>query len=167
MKIKAKSYDKIILEEVFNPLLLVSYKKEKISIVMRDSGFELWYQDKEDGKQHEYEFKNGVVKKMKELTKGNDTNDIGNKNYTNKMTSKEKAKELVDKFYQTTPNESLINQPIGLKEEYKAWEQSKQCALIAVDEIIETEILIDEDIYVETPSYLQYWKEVKTEIKLL
>lgn len=81
------------------------------------------------------------------------------------MTPKEKAKELVDKFYQTTPNECWINQPIGLKEEYKAWKQAKQCSLIAVDEIIETEILIDEDIYVETPSYLQYWKEVKQEIE--
>lgn len=52
------------------------------------------------------------------------------------MKTKEKAKQLVDKFYQTTPNESWINEPIGLKEEYKAWEQAKQCALIAVDELI-------------------------------
>lgn len=80
MKIKAESYDRIILEEVFNPISLVSSKKEKISIVMRDSGFELWYQDKEDGEYHKYEFKNGVVRKMEELTKGKDTDGIGNKN---------------------------------------------------------------------------------------
>ena len=80
MKIKAESYDSIILEEVFNPISLVSSEKEKISIVTRDSGFELWYQDKEDGEYHEYEFKNGVVRKMEELTKGKDTDDIGNKN---------------------------------------------------------------------------------------
>jgi hypothetical protein len=47
---------------------------------MRDSGFELWYQDKEDGKYHTYEFKNGVVRKMKDEIKSSDINDIGNKN---------------------------------------------------------------------------------------
>jgi hypothetical protein len=80
MKIKAESYERIILEEVFNPISLVSSKKEKISIVMRDGGFELWYQDKEDGEYHTYEFKNGIVRKMEELTKGKDTNDIGEVN---------------------------------------------------------------------------------------
>jgi hypothetical protein len=72
MKIKAKSYDSIVLEEVFNPLLLISRSQEKLSIVMRDAGFELWYQDKEDSKYHIYEFKNGIVREMK--------NDIGYKN---------------------------------------------------------------------------------------
>jgi hypothetical protein len=86
------------------------------------------------------------------------------------MTPKEKAKELVDKFYQTTPNESWINQPIGLKKEYKAWEQSKQCALIAVDEIIGTSPILPRlgnngyfsaDIEFSN----NYWKEVKQEIE--
>jgi hypothetical protein len=80
MKIKAESYDNIVLEEVFNPISLISRSKEKLSIVMRDSGFELWYQDKEDGKYHTYEFKNGVVRKMKDEIKSSDINDIGNKN---------------------------------------------------------------------------------------
>jgi hypothetical protein len=80
MKIKAESYDSIVLEEVFNPISLISRDKEKISIVMRDSGFELWYQDKEDGKYHTYEFKNGVVREMKDEVKASDINDIGNKN---------------------------------------------------------------------------------------
>ena len=71
------------------------------------------------------------------------------------MTPKEKAKELVDKFYQTTPHEIWINQPIGLKEEYKAWEQSKQCALIAVDEILEV-----------TGGHInQFYQQVKQEIE--
>ena len=70
------------------------------------------------------------------------------------MTPKEKAKELVDKFYQTTPNECWINQPIGLKEEYKAWKQAKQCALIAVDEILEV-----------TGGHInQFYQQVKQEI---
>jgi hypothetical protein len=44
---------------------------------------------------------------------------------------------------------------------------AKNCAIYLVDKIIETELLIDEDVYVETPSYLQYWKEVKQEIEKL
>jgi hypothetical protein len=86
------------------------------------------------------------------------------------MTPKEKAEELADKFYQTTPNESWVNQPIGLKEEYKAWQQSKQCALIAVDEIIESSPILPRlgnngyfsaDIEFSN----NYWKEVKQEIE--
>jgi hypothetical protein len=75
------------------------------------------------------------------------------------MTPKEKAMELVDKFYQSTPNESWINQPIGLKKEYKAWEQAKQCGLIAVDEIIKQESTYDPSI-----SDILFWKLVKEEI---
>jgi len=79
MKIKAESYDSILLEEVFNPISLISGSGEKLSIVMRDSGFELWYQDKQDGKYHTYEFKNGIVREMKDIEiKGTDINDIGN-----------------------------------------------------------------------------------------
>jgi hypothetical protein len=44
---------------------------------------------------------------------------------------------------------------------------AKNCAVYLVDKIIETEILIDEDVYLETPSYLQYWQEVKKEINQL
>lgn len=76
------------------------------------------------------------------------------------MTPKEKAEELMDKLYQTTPNESWINQPIGLKEEYKAWEQSKQCALIAVDELIKEQTMWQNG---EVNPVL-YWQEVKQEI---
>jgi hypothetical protein len=76
------------------------------------------------------------------------------------MTPKEKAMELVDKFYQTTPNESWINQPIGLKKEYKAWEQSKNCALITVDELIKEQTMWQNG---EVNPVL-YWQEVKQEI---
>jgi hypothetical protein len=44
---------------------------------------------------------------------------------------------------------------------------AKECALIAVDEMINTDMLIDEDTYVMTPSYLQYWEQVKQEIEKL
>ena len=30
-----------------------------------------------------------------------------------------------------------------------------------VDEIINTNALIDEDVYLETPLYLEYWQQVK------
>jgi len=83
---------------------------------------------------------------------------------------KEKAEELADKFYQTTPNESWINQPIGLKEEYKAWKQAKQCALIAVDEIINTLNSDIRDLDVRGNILLdliEYWNEVKEEIEKL
>ena len=67
------------------------------------------------------------------------------------MTPKEKAQELFTKFSSNTVH----------------YDAAKQCAIIAVDEIIKTDMLIDEDTFVETPSYLQYWKEVKQELEKL
>jgi hypothetical protein len=64
------------------------------------------------------------------------------------MTPKEKAKELVDKFY------------------YSDKIQAKQCVLIAVDELIEaTEIVGTYPIY--TPRAKEYWIKVKKEIEKL
>ena len=62
------------------------------------------------------------------------------------MTPQEKAKELVDKFYwrETFFNVSFID--------------SKQCALIAVDEIIKNSF----------PGTIEcYWQQVKQEIQAL
>ena len=93
------------------------------------------------------------------------------------MTPKEKAEELVDKFYQTTPNEYFVNEPIGIKGRYKSWEQAKQCALIAVDEIMlsrKDDSQFDDtlwsggsNMYTMHPMYLKYWQEVKQEIENL
>ena len=78
------------------------------------------------------------------------------------MTPKDKAKELVDKFYQTTPNETWINEPSGeFMETYTAWGQAKQCALIAVDEILNINS-VDKDF-----SLSFYWQDVKDEIQNL
>ncbi|CAK0771565.1 conserved hypothetical protein [Gammaproteobacteria bacterium] len=64
------------------------------------------------------------------------------------MTPKEKAEELVDKF------SDAIN--------YCSQQEVKQCALIAVDEIIKFSIplkcTVNEDVY---------WQEVKQEIEKL
>ena len=71
-------------------------------------------------------------------------------NKTRTMTPKEKAKELVDKYY--------IFNHIGNRHAIK-------CALIAVNEIIEANpISFDED---ENCIAKQWWKEVKTEIEKL
>lgn len=83
------------------------------------------------------------------------------------MTPKEKAVELVDKFYQTTPNEAWYCPPVGsiTSSNYSAWEQAKQCALIAVDEIIANiEPSTSMDVIA---ARIKYWQEVKTEIEKL
>ena len=82
------------------------------------------------------------------------------------MTPKEKAKELVDKFYQTTPNEAWINEPLGCTQNYKSWEQSKQCGLIAVDEILDLKHIVTLRRNMHEME-LEYWDEVKQEIENL
>ena len=54
------------------------------------------------------------------------------------MTPKEKAKELVDSFYQLFPLDKDVNTTDGeLHWEYNDWQQSKKAALIAVELAIE------------------------------
>jgi hypothetical protein len=65
------------------------------------------------------------------------------------MTSKEKAKYLVDKYLD-----------IDSKYEYLSYSMAKQCALIAVDEILEAVMYLDDDSD-------NYWFEVKQEIEQL
>ena len=75
------------------------------------------------------------------------------------MTPQEKAKELVWKYYYQIEN--------IMSNEYsdKCWKLSKQCALIAVDEIIEANpISFDEQ---DNCIAKQWWQEVKTEIEKL
>jgi len=71
------------------------------------------------------------------------------------MSSEEKAIELVDKFKLSTGANTKINIYVA-----------KQCALIAVDEIIkqEAERCL---AYKETDKFIDYWQEVKQEIELL
>ena len=67
------------------------------------------------------------------------------------MTPKEKAKELYDNFY-------------GLYPEQDAQFIAKECALIAVDEIIDA---IDWHEYEVPNDQLKFWFEVKREIEAL
>jgi hypothetical protein len=74
------------------------------------------------------------------------------------MTPKDKATELIDNFYQLFPfNKYVITTDGELNWEYNDWHQSKQCALIAVDECLHTCV----------ESMIYYWQEVKQEIEKL
>jgi hypothetical protein len=70
------------------------------------------------------------------------------------MTPKEKAKELVDKIYLVP---ELNGSCILTKH------TAKQCALIAVDEIL---IIMNEE-YLSGALKIEYWQEVKKEIEKL
>ena len=73
------------------------------------------------------------------------------------MTPKEKAFELFDKFYMAIPSDEM-----GLCDE-----ASRQCALIAVDEIIKEYSNVRPMFVYITPPRLRYWQEVKQEIEKL
>jgi hypothetical protein len=72
------------------------------------------------------------------------------------MTPKAKAVELFNDYY------SYLKANLMYDEE--AMQDAKQCALIAVDEIIE-ELLECGEVWMK--SRIIYWKEVKQEIELL
>jgi hypothetical protein len=77
------------------------------------------------------------------------------------MTPKEKAKELIHKFY---PN---VQWKLGQEDCLK---RAKNCALIAVDEMIEEfEDILEGDERTSVAVYYQweYYKEVKQEIEKL
>ena len=70
------------------------------------------------------------------------------------MTPKEKAEELIDKFYIKVYD----REGTSAMNEFEA----KQCALIAVDEILNLA-----SFYNDTQGEVTYWTEVKQEIKNL
>jgi len=70
------------------------------------------------------------------------------------MTPKEKAEQLIRKYY-----------TFGINKEGQtlSWNECKQCALIAVDEIL---IIMNEE-YLSGALKIEYWQEVKQEIENL
>ncbi len=84
------------------------------------------------------------------------------------MTPKEKAKELIKKFYQPIFD---IDLGINVSKDEKRYNSAKESALIAVDEILNNNCgshtdesnAMNEEIYCDE----YYWQEVKTEIKKL
>jgi hypothetical protein len=74
------------------------------------------------------------------------------------MEPKEKARELVQRFYFSLPNNGGET---GICNVHQRWEEGKTCALIAVDEIIRAHI------HNEGVRHLKWWQEVKEEIQKL
>ena len=76
------------------------------------------------------------------------------------MTPKEKAQELVDKIYfsrRYKDGEDYIAE--------QAWIHAKECALIAVNEVVaQIEPSVSMDVI---ESRIRYWQEVKQEIEKL
>jgi len=75
------------------------------------------------------------------------------------MNPKEKAKQLVNKFMSAT---------MTLVADYEWVEDinsAKQCALIAVNEILNVYELLDEDADIMFKTELNYWQETKQEIE--
>jgi hypothetical protein len=74
------------------------------------------------------------------------------------MTAKEKAKELVDKFENIIPT---IDEYYSYKEMIeKHFNESKKCALLAVDNILN-------EYWLHDTKRRDWWKEVKKEIEEL
>jgi hypothetical protein len=107
------------------------------------------------------------------------------------MTPKEKAKKLVDKYYQlaesiewtdkeTMQKAELLNDELGEDVLFYWHELAKQCTLIAVNEIIKSKqlnyLFTQEQIYLMEgtsddrwihETFMKYWKQVKHEIEKL
>ena len=72
------------------------------------------------------------------------------------MTSKEKARDLVNSFYYALPNNGSQE---GLNSTTSRYQEAIQCALIAVDEILNLDYFSEEG--------REYYREVKQEIEKL
>jgi hypothetical protein len=76
------------------------------------------------------------------------------------MTAKEKAKELVDKYWSL--QWQVHKSAKSFKKMSMSFSAAKKCSLIAVDQIIEA---LGNVLYPNP--FNQYWNEVKKEIELL
>jgi hypothetical protein len=81
------------------------------------------------------------------------------------MTPKEKAVELVDKYYDMKW-QSYSHKKTSIKSMTKL--ASKHCALLAVDEIIESALPIWDGFHSDARNdFERYWNDIKTEIENL
>jgi hypothetical protein len=80
------------------------------------------------------------------------------------LSPKEKAKELLQSMMMST--NSVINFTTGDMDYLPQNQYAKQCALIAVDELINCSISYD-NYNATWASQVKYWQEVKTEIEKL
>ncbi len=72
-------------------------------------------------------------------------------------TPKEKAEELVEKFYPRATSYSLDRKNQN--------ENAKQCAIVAVDEILDIDCCDMSEEHFN--NHIEYWQEVKNEIEKL
>ncbi len=73
------------------------------------------------------------------------------------MSPKEKAQELFDKYYFAIKDHKY----------HYVTQTSKQCALIAVKEVLSVYKSLSEDDDILFPKETEYWQQVKTEIENL
>jgi hypothetical protein len=84
------------------------------------------------------------------------------------MTPKEKAIELVNKFKSNVYKKAFADTDFMYDRYYGLDdEMAKQCALIAVDEILEEYKEDYKDIHKDIFTIYSWWKQVKTEIENL
>jgi hypothetical protein len=78
------------------------------------------------------------------------------------MTATDKAKELVNQFYFSLPNNGSFE---GINSIPKRWGEAVRCALITVDEILNQ----DKSVFdvTEAMYHFEYWGNVKQEIEKL
>jgi hypothetical protein len=88
------------------------------------------------------------------------------------MTPKEKAEQLINQFLEYADSNYAANkfeknwQGIVLAEERKVLKKSaKQCALIAVDELLDSYTKEKSYGYIISDKIIPYWNEVKQEIE--
>lgn len=78
-----------------------------------------------------------------------------------KLTPKQKAEELVNKYIPHIAGADRYNSTLGLYDK----EISKQCALIAVEEIISLDIFdCNDDWSTDDGDTREYWQEVRNEL---
>jgi hypothetical protein len=77
------------------------------------------------------------------------------------MKPADKASELLEKYLSIEDSEAKNGGNLMFINE------AKQCALIVVDEVIDTGCLIEVDFKPLTEQHLAYWQEVKKEIEKL
>jgi hypothetical protein len=95
---------------------------------------------------------------------------MGDIKTSNEMTPKEKAEKLIGKFKPLCVNVKHTGILDGLatvmNDDFINLIASKQCALIAVDEIIKTLVELSNGEYIFIHN-VQYWEQVKNEINKL
>ena len=78
------------------------------------------------------------------------------------MTAKEKALELINKFIDA----SIVEEEINYYHP-KPYSLAKQCAIIAVDEILSVMNSLFTESYLDSLDENKYWQQVKEEIENL